>query len=55
MYCVFCSKYIKKEEPKMSYLVKKHQFFLLFAVSVKMKVKKYLKKKNQLKYQKFLV
>ena len=28
---------------------KKHQFFLLFAVSAIMKVKSYLKKKNQLK------
>ena len=29
---------------------KKHLFFLLFAVKVKMKMKKYLKKKNQLRY-----
>ena len=31
------------------------QFFLLCAVSVKMKMKKYLKKKNKLRYYKFLV
>ena len=29
---------------------KNHKFFLLFAISVKMKMKKYLKKKNQLRY-----
>ena len=29
---------------------KKHQFFLLFAVSARVKMKKYLKKKNQLRY-----
>ena len=42
LYCVIC----KFEKSKM----KKHQFFLLFAVRVKMKKKKYLKKKNQLRY-----
>ena len=29
---------------------KKHYFILLFAVTVEMKMKKYLKKKNQLRY-----
>ena len=29
---------------------KKHQFFLLFAVNGKMKMKKYLKKRNELRY-----
>ena len=29
--------------------------YMLFTVSVVMNMKKYLKKKNQLKYQKFLV
>ena len=46
--CVICSKYRKIEKPKMSYLIKKT--ILLFAVSIKMKNKKYLEKKNQLKY-----
>ena len=32
----------------------KKQFFLLFAVNVKTKVRKYLKKKNQSRYQKLL-
>ena len=30
--------------------LKKNQLFLLFAVRAKMKMKKYLKKKNQLKH-----
>ena len=30
------------------------KFFLLFAVSVRMKMKKYLKKSNQLRYINFL-
>ena len=33
----------------------KHQLFLLFAVSVKMKMKNYLQKNNQLRYNRFLV
>ena len=35
--------------------MKKQKFFLLFAVSVTKKMKKYLKKKNQLRYEKLLV
>ena len=34
---------------------KKKQSFLLFAVGVAGKMKRYLKKKNQLRYQKFLI
>ena len=34
---------------------KKHYFFLLFAVSVRMKMKRSLKKNNQLRYKKVLV
>ena len=47
-YCVICGKYGKFEKPKISFLLEK-QFFLLFAVSVKMKKKKNLKKNNQLR------
>ena len=36
--------------PKYGTPLKKHQFFLLYAVSAGMKTKKYLKKKNQLRY-----
>ena len=34
---------------------KKHKVTLLFTVSVDMNMKKYLNKKNQMKYYKFLV
>ena len=50
IYCVICGKYRKFEKPKISYLLKKHLFFLLFAVSARMNMKNYLKKKNQLRY-----
>ena len=33
---------------------KKHYFFVLFALSAKMKKKRYIKKNNQFKYSKFL-
>ena len=53
LFFVICTKYRKFEKPKISYL-KKHYFFLLFAVSVEMKtylkLKKYLKKNSYLKY-----
>ena len=49
LYCVICGKYRKFEKPKISYLLEKYQFFQLFAVSARMKMIKYLKKKNQLK------
>ena len=55
LYCVICDGYRKFEKPKKSYFLEKHWFFLLFAVITRMKMKNYLKKKNQLKYQKFLV
>ena len=43
MYCVICRKYRKFENPKTSYLSEK-------TLSVKMKMKKYLKQNIQLKY-----
>ena len=44
LHCVICGSYRKFEKSKISYL------FLLYWVSVRMKMKKYLKKKkNQLK------
>ena len=49
LYWIICGKYKKFEKPKISYLFET-QFFLLFAVGARMKMKKYLKKKNQLKY-----
>ena len=42
------------EKPKISYILEK-KLILLLAVSAGMNVKKYLKKKNPLKYKKLLV
>ena len=50
LYCVICGKYRKLEKPQISYLLEKSYFFLLFAVSARMNMKNYLKKKNQLRY-----
>ena len=56
LYWFICGTYRKFEKPKISYLLeKKISSFLLFTVSARMKMKNYLKKKNQLRYQKFLV
>ena len=49
MYGNVCNKCRKSKITKISYIFEKHQFFLLFAVSMVMNEKKYLKKKNQLK------
>ena len=57
-YCSIVLFVVSTENPKTvkyNTFSKKHQLILLFAVSVEMKTKKYLKKKNQQKYQKFLV
>ena len=43
------------KNPKISYIFEKHLVFLLFEVILVMKLKKYLKKKNQLKHKKFLI
>ena len=50
IYCDICSEYRKFEKPKISYISEKALVFLLFVVSVKMNMKIYLKKKNQLRY-----
>ena len=47
---VFCSKYTKFKKILKLHTFLKKQFFLLFAISAKMKMKKYLKKKNQSRY-----
>ena len=46
LYWVICGKYKcrKSEKPKISYIFNTHYFFLLFAVSARIKLKKYLKK-----------
>ena len=45
IYCVICGKYRKSKNPKISNIFE----------SGKIKMKKHLNKKNQLKYKKFLV
>ena len=41
IYCVICGKYRKFEKPKIYTFSKKHWFFILFAVSERMKIKRY--------------
>ena len=50
LFYVTCDKYRKLKNPKISYSFEKNQFFLLFAVSAKMKKKRYLTKENQPRY-----
>ena len=45
-----CGKHRKFEKPKILYHLGKTLIFLLPAVSLRMKMKKYLKTKSQLKY-----
>ena len=48
IYCNVCKKYRKSKTAEILYIFV--YFFLLFTESVVMNMKKYLKKKNQLKY-----
>ena len=48
--CVVCSKYRKFDKPKISYLLGKTLVLSIICSKCKMKKKKYLKDKNQLKY-----
>ena len=51
MYYNVCNKYRKFKTPKITFKKNpKKQIFLLITVNVVMNIKKYLKKKNQLKY-----
>ena len=47
--CVICGKYRKFKDPKISYIFKISLVLSIFAVSAIVKIKKYFKKKNQLK------
>ena len=47
--CIKCSKYGNFKNPTTSYILDK-RFSILLVISVTVKVKKYLKKKNQLRY-----
>ena len=48
--CISRNGYKKLKKPKTSYIFDKALAFLLFMVSVAVIMKKYLKKKNQLRY-----
>ena len=54
LYCVICGKYRKIEKPKMPYFFEKKNicsfYYLHYFHKRRMKMKKYLRKKNQLKY-----
>ena len=50
IYCVIFGRYRKFKNPKISYVFeKKHKFFLLFVLSVAIKMTKFLKRKNLLR------
>ena len=55
VYCIICGKYRKFEKPKTSYLLKKTLVPSIICSKYKNENKKYLEKKNQFRYQKFLV
>ena len=52
---VICGKYRKFEKPKISYLLGKTLVLSIICSKFKNEDEKYLKKKNQLKYQKLFV
>ena len=55
LYCVIFGKYRKFKKPKMSHIFGKILVLFTICSKCKSKDKKYLKKKNQLKYKKVLV
>ena len=48
IYCTKCKKHKEFKEPKLSYIVVKYYFFLVFVTTMEVQMKKYLRKKNQL-------
>ena len=50
IYCVICGKYRKFRKPKISYILEKTLVLSIICGKGKMRMKKYLKKKNQLRY-----
>ena len=50
VYCVICGKYRKFEKPKISYLLEKILVLSIICSKFKNEDKKYLKKKNQLRF-----
>ena len=55
IYCVISSKYIKFEKTKISYHLEKTLVLSIICSKCKNEERKYLEKKNQLKYKQFLV
>ena len=57
IYRVICGKYKKFEKPKISFILKKtfQTFLSIICSKFKNEDNKYLKKKNQLRYGKFLL
>ena len=55
LYCVICGKYWKFEKPKTSYLLEKTLVLSIICNKCNNEDELFLKKKNQLRYQKFLV
>ena len=49
LHCIICGKYRKFGKLKLSYLLSNY-LIILFVVSARMNMKKYLKKSNQLRY-----
>ena len=50
LYCVICGKNRKLKKPKISHFLEKTLVLSIICKKFKIKLKKYLKKKNQLKY-----
>ena len=50
IYCLICDSIENLKVLKYHTFSKKHYLFLIFAVSAKTKMKRYRKKKNQLRY-----
>ena len=55
VYGVICGKYRKFKNPKISFIFEKLSFFSIIFSNRNNEDEKCLKKKNQLRYQKFLV
>ena len=54
VYCVICSKYRKIEKPKISYILQTTLALSIICSKCKNGDEKFLKKKNQLRYEKLL-
>ena len=56
LFCVICGEYRKFKNPKILYMFEKtHYFFLLFAIRVKLMIKKYLSEKESIEISKILI